>query len=1242
MSESSVIKQNNGICVTADTNFASKLTCEEFLRDVLNILKSHPEIADLVSAESYSSYETNILPVPLKNLSQISSEISTNKQNYADERAEFEVRKYVAKFFDPSDPNSSDFYSSYVKPIVDAVKKDFSNLQGGRNTFILSQLSFMRLSQTMVNILLMKKPDGTNNIIRRAKPKPNSRVVDENGNVSYSYYSNEEITNAEMELYNEYNAHNFISLDVGHVPFTSDYLFLSAVSLISVERTERNNSLPIDELTVEEIFEIDENTSISLAEGFRAVSAIAKRDLDIINIVEERGGSILQIIHNDYNENDNNLNESNNENLSMKEKYMTFLLYIRVLLTLAEGLISRIKVMSKHPDMFTPMKVVGIEDNEESYLNELNNILNNPDFIEFFKTIPFKFRISEHLFMVLLVNLITNATNSYGPSAKKIIDLFSKHVGYRKPTMFVNLISNFFRSIDGIIEERAVENVSGLISLIEGRKEPMVSYAYRTLSKYMNNEGKFGGELAIIDSTIKIIDHKISNKRGPIPQSYSFANKNFIFSVDSLVDTVSKLMDLSNLNDSVSPFNNYKVELEKKQFELEGRRKEVSDKIDETYGKSFPKHYIKLPPIPYSISEKVWAKEKCVKLEAEISQITKFNPNFDWGLLRNKFRQLTKITGEFSISEYETPEVVLEIQELQASYDDLCSKCGLDDSYFNKFKILEESLRFYENVDDIKFEFIPFVFKFKKGIENTMTYHIGKTYILHEGVLRKVENVVMNVDGLKILKEYFMPFFLPFATVNVDTFDINFDVSYNENIKNRADQVGVKTVDVVMTVTYGSSDDTHVASKFRTIFPCILDTRRMIAEAKKEMEIPDSTIDFQISDIADKFNIRWARSTEQRLALSGSKGENVFKLISETRGCDESYPFYDNNGMRIVRTHFDFYTKKYQETIELKKRREEAAKKRKELEERKRLGLDDEPKLAFGEESKESREIRESNASRWAAKDLFGKSVDLTNSMNSIVDNKPKQTIRPTTNTRKFNDFRRYEQTQSNRVGNLEIRNNQPEMVAIQNFVKEKVVKVLGPDGYFTYERKKIVGTVRSKVAERPRERNAGITPKRFGHGLRNNNENRNTTPNRRGRNFTPGNRTSTPNRRGTPNSSGSTPTFQPRQRNSVSPSASKRSGPHQGAQSPYESSYLQPDHSVFINAQSGGIGFYPTSAISPIANEGRQIFQDVEVPTGVFIAPNRTPTNDGTDRSIGSATASIALTSTPQLFEDVNDDYDL
>jgi hypothetical protein len=1284
MNNSNVIKQSNGICVTADTNFASKSTCEEFFRHLLQILKTNNDITDLVSAENDSSYETNILPVPLKNLSQLSTDIITNKQDYANDRADFEVRKFVAKFFDPSNISNADFYANYVPPMIDAVKKEFANQQGSRSTMILSQLAFMRLSQTMVNILLMKKPDGSDNIIRRCKPKPNTRVVDEDGNVSYSYYTNDEITVAEMELYNERDAHQFISFDVAHVPFTHNYLLLTTASLIYAERNERNQSLPIDEMTVDEIFAFDENTSDLLSQQFLDFSKVATRDLDIINLIEARGSSIMDIIHADCKgiEPVNGLNENF---LSMKEKYMTLLLYIRVILTAAEGLIVRIKNFETNPVGISLMKLVGLEEDDDSYMQELTSLLQNPDFSEFFASIPFKFRISEHLFYVLLVNVVKRATIGCGAQGLKIIDMFSGMVGYRKPNLSAMLITNFFKQLDGVVTERAVENVSGLISTIEGRNEPMVSYAYRNVSKYMRDNGKFGCELAIIDSSIKIIQQKQSGKKGAIPNRYSMSDNNLTFDVDSLVDTVSKLTGIdtlvntfsqfvsnrndfknkqleieerrkngedishlngNNLNDSIPPFSTYKIELENKELNLEERRKKVATDLDETYGKSFPRHYINLPEIPYTISEKVWAKEKCIKIEAEISQITKFNPSFDWIKFRSTFRELSNLSKDFAKADVESPEMVSTIQDTQETFTELCSICGLDDSYLNKLKKLEESLNVYENLKSIQFEFIPFVFKLKKGLENTMDFHLGKTFILYEDKLKSVQSLLSNPDYERILKDYFTPFFLPFATINADVFDITFNLSYRDNTKSRIGIEGNSEIitDVIMTVTYGSSDDTHVASKFRSRFPCILDSRRMLYEAKKDMQIPEEKNDFQISDIADKFVIRWARTRDQILTLSGSKGENVLKLIADTRGCDELYPFYDSNGMRIIMNQYRYFSERYTNMLNIKAIREEERRKRIEAEERRKAGIKDEPKLMFGQESEQSKEQRERNMALWSARRADGSTVDIIKSMNNITlsNNEPINQRTPSRapfGGRKFGDRRDFGESNSNRrTGALEITNNQPEAIAIQNYVKDRIVtvKTLGPDGYFTYEKKKIQGTIKTheNPRDRSRTRNAGTTPGRFEGGLKN--RGRGASPNIRGTKGTP---TSIGG-----GSRGSTPTQHSKQRNAASPSAVKRSGPQPGAQSPHESSYLQPDHSSFINIQSGGLGFYANAANSPIASESRQLFQDIEAPGGVFIAPNENIHNNGTDRSSGSnlTGTSLALTSTPQHFEIRDDDYDI
>jgi hypothetical protein len=1262
MSESNVIKQNNGICVKANSNFASRTTCDHFLMDTLQVLKTDPKTSEWFLAENGSRFETNILPVVLMNLASLSSDKIKKKENFASNRAEYEVKKFVAKFYNHDDPASTEFIKTFQPAIIDAVKRDFTE-DSKKNIKILSQTSFMRLNQAMVNILLKKKPDGSDNIVRRVKQKEDS----------LDYYTKEEIEEGERMAYSFGNADNFINLDVEYVPFTNDFFLLSTATMISVKRS----IIPFREVSLEEIFN-DKGVSPDVANILKQIKEIAVRDLGIISIIEDRHSDIIDLIHKDYNNIEVTPNE-NNDNLTMKEKYTTILLYItKIIVFLAEKMISITKDYAEGNSNKSIKKLIGIEEDDDSFMYFFNKMLtfdeSNPNFgmntsvyDNFLSKFPFMFKISEHLFIVLMVNLIKKITNNYGSKTDEIMNPFLNHIGYNKPNPIYNLITIAFGRFNTRVKTAAIENVPGLINIFKGSSEPIVSYAYRNVTKYMTEFGKFSSELAIIDSSLKYSEYKKRNSVKNPPKIYSMVDNDVIFSVDSLVETVNQLSGYK-VTDSDEPYKSYKSQIIKKQQDLAERRAMISDSLDKKFGKSFSKYYVNIPRIPYNINEQIWASEKCFDLELKIAKITSqsTNSDFDWDNFRNVFRNVVNLTNDFAESEYESPEMITAIEDAQENYNQLCSECGIDDSFLEKLKKYESDLNFYQNLDKIKFDFEPFEFKFKKNLENVMSFHIGKSFILYNNFLRSVKSIVQNttVNYENILRDYFTPFFEPFVTINKDVFDISFQTIHRENTKTKTkpglENSNETITEVIMTVCFGSSDDIHVASKFRTKFPCILNSERMLFEAKHEMGISEENTDFQLSDIDSKFIISWAKSDNQRKSLSGTNNESIYKLIDDTIGCDEAYPFYDNIGMSSVTRNFQHFSSRYRESIERKRYQEAEKKKRIEAKERKEKGIEEEPKIQFAERSNEAEARINYSVKLWKALDINGDKKDAVSSLVAIAaGNKQSGDARNLGpfSGKKLPDRRVYGQSNINRkVGEHELINNQPSDIKYKTLTKTITIKEKDNDGFIT-ERRKTIQVIKNEETRfkatiggrSVRAVNQSIsqrfpTPHKFSNGIiHNDNRSRSTT---RGNRSTPINYKSTSRSRGTPgsasnNSRSSTPSFQTRNRNTASPSSNKRSGYQVGAQSPQETTYLQPDHSAFINAQSVGLGFYPNIANSPIGNESRQLFEDVEPPSGVFIEPIGNNHNNGTDRSNASnlTGTSHVVTSTPQYFNNVDDD---
>lgn len=1245
MSDNRVIKESNGFCVTTDTNFANKKTCEDFFNLLHQQIKEEPTLKNLVAAENSSRFETNILPMGLRDLSQIISESTTHRENYAEMRAELEMRMFAGKYY--TEGSDLEFYTSYLKSAIENTKNRFSGGVNGKVVNVVSQISFSRLSQVMVNLLLMKKADGTDNIIRRRKAKPNSETINEDGTISYEYYSNEEINAAEVQLYNERSAHNFIQLDVGYVPFTDSYLLLSVASMINAKRSTVNAD---DKTTFEEIFETGDDFSTLINEQFVEIAKIAKRDLDIIDIVESRGASIIELIHADTKGVDPVPMSGNS--LSMKEVYMTLLQHVKLAIIMSAGLIERIRKYGATIGITKSAieKIIGIDTSkyhgEDGFMEEFEAILTSKNFAKYVGELPFRFQVNDHLFRFLMVNLVKRATVGYGINVTPILNRFTEYISYRssRSEIISPIIEKFFKYLHNVVDEKPVLFVTGMISVVDGNKEPMESYAYRTLSKYTKSDGRFTMELALLDSTIKIIKNRTAERKVEV-RRYDIFDNEYIFSLDTLIETVKRITGDQALSETIQPFKIYKEELNNKISALEKRRKEVDDQLDEVFGKSFPQFYVKLPPIPYDFNEIQWLKMKCMTLAAEIENITSNYSTFDWSGFRETYRNLTRVTDDFAVSEIEDPDMVAEIAKYQQLYDDYASKCGLDDSYLHKYKSLEKDLNYYSNPDKIKFEFKKFKFDFNKGVGLKMSFNLGKTSIIYQDVIRTVQSLMIDPNLFSILDTYFRPFFEGFATINVDAFDIKFD-SVTRVVSKSKFGIAPTTAtvnDVIMTVTFGSTEDTHVCSKFRHYFYSIKDNQRLFMEAKKQLGIPLEKSDFSYNDIPENFVIRWQRSSDQNVALSGQLGEKTYKIYNEARGCNENYPFYDSLGARIVREEFNKVNEKYRSVLDSRERIAREKREKQEREERRLKGIVDEPALKFGEQSAAGAALIERSRNKWLARDSEGVEVNLVDTIRNVtegtqpvVSGDARQLPYGGQKIGRQGGYQRhgYQSGQSSERndGRLTISNQQPNEIA-QNFVRYKNRRGVenGDDGWkrITYERKTIQGYIRKqggtpalsgRDSENSRARNSK-TPTRFVNGLRGGNRSKSSErPPYGGRRSTP----TFSGSRGTPISISShegTPSSQNRSFNSASPSADKRSGYQGGVQSPSEGNYyFQPNHNGFTESSvSNSLGFYPSNpASSPFVSTGESLFENIEPPTGVFTAVRTTPYEDrvGTDKS--------------------------
>lgn len=1247
MSDTNDIKIDNGYSITADTLFANKVVIEAWLAETLKVLQADPKTKKYFDKQSTTDFEVNPTPVPLIDTMSLSTDILTDKRNFASDRAVYEARTYAAMFYEDNHENA-DFYRNHMPRFIADTKLAFnsSDEKNGR-VRILSQTSYLKLTPELVNVFLKLNPNGTDNILRRRKAKPDTFITNDDGTKSRVYYTDEEIAEAEARMYTDNEAHNYIELNVSHVPFSIEYSFLTAASSMVVNRTPRSDG--VEEVPIDEIFVYDANESETVNQQMSELNVIAKRDIGLIDLVSAResGGDILSVVHSDC------LGvpvpASSEDFLSMHERYMSLMFFVDVMVTMAAPFIDIVRANAGNSKLTSGdiKRIIGIDSvDPDNYIIQLESMLTDEGFMEHVGSLPIKYRIDAHTFIVLFVSIIRRATVGAGVNSRKIVDTFAAHIGYQTPNAYHGVFDKFLMSMQSNVPEVAITNINGMIGTYEGRREPMASYAYRNVLRYMSPEGRFGIELAIIDSCVNITDYRNNGSRKAAPTRYNMLENSFSFPIDALVKTVSVIMSDPKLNDSMNPFTSYKNEILIKESLLNARRKDVAKEIEQVYGSSFPAYCIKLPSIPFSNNDRIWARNKCVKLEEEIKIITELNASYDWVSFRAVYRELDTLTREFAVAEIEDPDVVELIRVKQETYEQMCVDCGLTSDLLVKLKKHEEDLKIYSNIDKMEPTFEPFKFKFKKNLGNEMNFHLGKTSIMYNGSIRTVQSLLTNPDVHVILGNYFRPFFDLFSTINTNDFDITFTNTSRVDTKAKNIDVNNLIHDIIMTVKFGSSDDIHVCSKFRTRFNCILDTDTMIRVAREDAGKSEFE-NFDITDIDQKFIIKWARNKDQHIALAGAKGESALEAVAKTRGCYEQYPAYDSLMSTIVVKNFNNANNNYKRAKELKFARENERNRPKYV-----PGPVDE--LGFGQMSEAVKEQNAHTANKW---NIFAKTLKNQNEEMIAILNKPTDDDQPkrvfgTSNTQARQPFGQKKKFGSNlgpssyterrnartvedtHGGNTEASEN-----AIRTLTREKSVKKWVADpltGFIKieYEKKTIISYVRDNGSTTPqdvreRREKSGKTPIRHLRGVIPNNNRSRHSQGYDGRRSTPNSNKASPYRQGM-----SSPL---RGSNTASPAPTKH-GYAPGAASPSGFVYYQPDHDdtavIPTNIYSGG-------AASPVQGQ-RQIFEDVEVPTGIFHADNGTPRDNGSQSSRGTGFSnSNVSSSTPIQDFEVNEDED-
>lgn len=1233
------ITNNNGNCLTCDSNIASVDTSEKYFKLILDMMRQRPEYADKVSAIDSSGIECTALPIRLRDLSQIKSNAVLDRQDHASKRADHESRIYAAGYYNPNDPENSLFYKNHMPSYTEEVKKRFKDTEG-HGVMVVSQVTFARLFPVMVNLLMKKKPDGTDNIVRQRKAKPNSEVVNEDGSVSREYYTLEEIEEAEMKLRKEKNAENFYSLDVEYVPFSmSDFIISAASSMTVFKKADFYDKSMFPE--VEEIFSLDpeENNDPLMVQHYEYLMKIANRDMALLDILEKRGGKIEELIHLDCSGVEKK--KSNNENsLSMKEIYITLLIYIRFLHTFAFEFIKTINFYSNHTDLGKSFisSILGVTLNDQnSPVSQFEEIITSNEAKDYFKSSAIAFQIPDHMLRVLLISIVRlfsgsslTALDENNSSIGKLLEGVSNFFGYKSLTHITSDVFDNFFLIEGA--PTAIVDTKSFIGTLENRYEPINSYMYRTAPKYMDDEGKFTMAIGIINSSVRYIENNRNSFR------YDILNSNFIFSNESLINTVKHLTNFNNLNDTMYPFVSYKNEIMKKINTLTEERIAISNEISLTYGPCSLQYYMTLPPIPYSDSELAWFKRKCIELNVHLNELQQRNPGYDWELVHNVFVNLTEMQIKNAKSDVENPLLIESIQEFDMRLKSLLKNSGLDSSEVEQLLSLESKLLSYSKPETMEFGYEPFEFKFNKDVDLTMNYHLDKSSILINGHVRSCKSLMNDSNGIKILVDYFDPFFRPFATININNYSITVGIIEVVNKNGTTKNV------INMAVRFGSTDDTHVCSKFRTFFHTIANRETLFSVSKDILEIPQQRKDFGISDVPEQFSLHWARTIGQNEAMQGNEKEKTFKFYDKVRGCNDMYPFYNNNAKKILSEEFTKVVKKYNDSCEQREKRERERREEHERKQKEQKELEKNPDYKKPVKNVQRNELWttiDEHGNRITGAEMIRRqaSLNLTNVSSNVdfngqenLDIKNRQNI-------EFKDHQKSVFGQKSiQKKRQDVRNNEVEIVESQKEelktvfktrrIKDKIVE----DGWtkIVYHNKEILVNLKQESHERlnktPIENRGGgfKTPGRFDQRdkreTKKNNRNSSGNHGNYHRN-TPVTHSGMSNRSNKTFSQGSTPNNQVyyNQRNpSASPSLTKRSGPAVGAASPGGESphYLQLDRNLFnVNSSSGNLAFYHNQPSSPVISSTQQS-ENFLPPSGVFDMGRSQSPSIGSERS--------------------------
>ena len=901
MSDKNIIGQNNGRIVTVKSVFCSTRTCLLYAKNYLKLLKQSPEYGSAFQNDN-ADYEINMLPIGVRDLSILSKDFKFTKDraNYCRSIGNLESMITAAERFDPSNHENELYYRSFYPIFSDTVIKSLTNADG--TVKLLSGGSFWRLDRPIVNALLGKTPSGIDINTRRRKHKG----FDEFGEPIY--FTNEEIRLAEIEARARYKMHENIQINVDYNPFIIENIFLTIAS--SVYADEKPFNFIKDKFDpfsiihpIDNIFSNKDDISCYLG-ICEKINCIFLSDFQIVKGVMDGTGDILTSL--DILDNARSSKKADTR-MKFHSIYITLMRQVNLILPFAVKFIRVILdndqggkfdekfgyKLSDDPDPELPNLFFNSLLNEDSPLvPHINSLIINPDSADPSNN-HLGFNLTGPIFRNLFIYIVKCCTNN--TKGNKNIALLSKKFGHGTSHMLDTTIKeSFFKRLN--CDNNASFSYDMIDRPINDKGENLVSYLYRSLQKC---EEKDLGNLVFLSRIVLIFTEELKND--------SFINElrdnPITIDIDGLITTVNKITG-KEYNLTTPIFEKINKIIESNATNSNDSLKLIDTELDNLYGKKYKSRCVPLPPIEFSLDDLKWLKRKTQIIKGKIDNITTKKVNFE--RLYELYSRIQDFVYINNQSDVENPKIIEQINAAEAEYNNFLSQCTkiengnvlLTTGEYETYRKLQGDLYYYSHPEQIRFEFIPFEFKTKSGIGSILSFNIKHCYLKDGEDIKRGETLYAS-KGEEWIKSYFDPFFRPFATIAVEAFKIEVE----QKMVPKKGKPDILEEVLLINVTYGSNQDTHTATKFRTNFPSISDIDFLLAKAK--MLYGNGSVDYDISMINPlDFKIKWFKTLDQHRATSGESRETTFKIYDDYEGCFEEYPFYDASGRLSISNEF--------------------------------------------------------------------------------------------------------------------------------------------------------------------------------------------------------------------------------------------------------------------------------------------------------------------------------------------------